>query len=1025
MEKSKLSTILFSGIALAFFTISAYAVPPKVAKTVPESGDQNVDPSLRQIRIEFDQDMSQGGYSVCGGGPKYPKTIGKPKWVNKRTLAIRVKLQPNHEYELSVNCQSYRNFKNLQGESAVIYPIKFKTTIAGEKSSTSTKSPSLLLQEGLYAEETEGDLEKAINLYEQVIDEAGEIQRLAAKATYQLGMCYLKKGKEQKAAEYFQQVVSNYQTQNVLVKKASIQLEKVSSVKDIIARSYVIHYKAIDQSQDALKLLNKDHPKGVRTHHANRYRENGETIDSICTNTEEGKDKIVAVIEDSDELKLVKVVPPMGQTKFPEFEGCKIKETVKLKLDKPEYEWWLKEPYISKTIYENSKMEIEWDLDSIIGEKVKSFAVGVLPIDTDVSDIDSHMWWANRLAFTVRKTPYGKEWSDWSTKSKTLKPGNYRTYICALDSDENLVWRAMLDKHTIAVSTATLIIKVMPYTQVSINDIQPDGTIKMKNIIQEKNTGGTPITTKGFINSDFVHVEKMFDDKDRPIKFTTKHENDIFRYHLTFNEPVMPDEAMLYSSEGTITGLVKPLTGSKDEYQYYMRHHPGTNVPTRRIEVFKLPEGAELISTTPTDMARREKDGRIELFVEEIVPPGGSITTAFQYKLAGARLASAEPLKLDPAPWIDGEVMELRLKRPTGREYGTIIYSAKSNTLDGNNMWQIISHMYVTEGSLSQYTFVEADADSFAPIYGQTTNWMGDFVAEYNEENVRLTVDTQGKESTRDVPIKGIAYDNEQALYLIRRMPLAENYEGSFPIFSVQGGTRIECRIKVLGTEEVTVEAGTFTCYKTDLSIYAGNLRTLQHTLWFSADKHKYLVKYDVGGTATMELAEVWQKDKNKPLAFDDEESYFTVSVPTDWRLYNYGSGQQSSLQLIPPEVKAWAVLVWQKRGTDPDSASVMTIAKADCEKLKGFFENYTTVETSWKEYKINGLEAAQYLATYREKGNPLRKYTKPKQMVEYRTYLVDESNVYWFVFRIEEDEFLENKAEFDSIVNGFKANAK
>lgn len=97
-----------------------------------------------------------------------------------------------------------------------------------------------------------------------------------------------------------------------------------------------------------------------------------------------------------------------------------------------------------------------------------------------------------------------------------------------------------------------------------------------------------------------------------------------------------------------------------------------------------------------------------------------------------------------------------------------------------------------------------------------------------------------------------------------------------------------------------------------------------------------------------------------------------------------------------------------------------MTIAKADCEKLKGFFENYTPEQASWKEFEINGLEAAQYLATYQEKGSSLRKYTKPKEMVEYRTYILGESMVYWFVFRIEKDKFEESKGEFDSIVTSF-----
>jgi hypothetical protein len=128
---------------------------------------------------------------------------------------------------------------------------------------------------------------------------------------------------------------------------------------------------------------------------------------------------------------------------------------------------------------------------------------------------------------------------------------------------------------------------------------------------------------------------------------------------------------------------------------------------------------------------------------------------------------------------------------------------------------------------------------------------------------------------------------------------------------------------------------------------------------------------------------------------------------------------------LIPPEVKAWALLVWQKRGTDPNSASAMTIAKTDCDKLRGFFENYIADQANWKELKINSLEAAQYFANYQDSGSGLRKYSKPKDTVEYRTYIINESNVYWFVFRVEKDKFEENKAEFDSIINSFKVNAK
>lgn len=170
------------------------------------------------------------------------------------------------------------------------------------------KSPRIMLQEGLYAEETEGDLEKAIGLYEQVLKQYQKVEHIAAKAAYQLGMCYLKNGDKTKAAEYFQQIVTEYPKQKTTVSKATKQLKKMSSAEDMVVSGYEIHYRAVDKSADAFKLFNKVCPKAVATHHAKRYRKSGVTIDSICTNDEVGKDKIVAAINNSDELKFIKVV---------------------------------------------------------------------------------------------------------------------------------------------------------------------------------------------------------------------------------------------------------------------------------------------------------------------------------------------------------------------------------------------------------------------------------------------------------------------------------------------------------------------------------------------------------------------------------------------------------------------------------------------------------------------------------------------------------------------------------------------
>lgn len=110
----------------------AIATPPKVVKAVPDNGDINVDPKLSEIRITFDQPMGQGR-SIVGGGDSFPQVLGNPRWINPKTISIRVKLKPNHDYWLSVNNARFQNFTNRAGEPAVPYPIQFHTGLGKAK----------------------------------------------------------------------------------------------------------------------------------------------------------------------------------------------------------------------------------------------------------------------------------------------------------------------------------------------------------------------------------------------------------------------------------------------------------------------------------------------------------------------------------------------------------------------------------------------------------------------------------------------------------------------------------------------------------------------------------------------------------------------------------------------------------------------------------------------------------------------------------------------------------------------------
>lgn len=106
----------------------ALAAPPRVVAATPEVGDDGVDPTLAELRIEFDQDMDTGGsMSVCGGGPEFPKITGKARWESPRVILVPIALEPTHRYSFSVNCQAGRGFRSAAGEPAQVTPLSFST----------------------------------------------------------------------------------------------------------------------------------------------------------------------------------------------------------------------------------------------------------------------------------------------------------------------------------------------------------------------------------------------------------------------------------------------------------------------------------------------------------------------------------------------------------------------------------------------------------------------------------------------------------------------------------------------------------------------------------------------------------------------------------------------------------------------------------------------------------------------------------------------------------------------------------
>jgi len=102
---------------------------PSVIATFPFNGSMDVDPSINEISVTFDEAMTDGNWSwAYTTQNQFPDMRGQPRYTDNFTKNILpVKLEPNKEYEIWINSQKFQNFMDKAGNSSAPYKLVFKT----------------------------------------------------------------------------------------------------------------------------------------------------------------------------------------------------------------------------------------------------------------------------------------------------------------------------------------------------------------------------------------------------------------------------------------------------------------------------------------------------------------------------------------------------------------------------------------------------------------------------------------------------------------------------------------------------------------------------------------------------------------------------------------------------------------------------------------------------------------------------------------------------------------------------------
>ena len=92
------------------------------------------------------------------------------------------------------------------------------------------ESASVLLQKGIFAEETEGNLDAAIKIYEQIAAETAANRAVVAQAQYRLAVCYQKKGNKVQAIKLLNELVQQFPSDVTLTQKARATLTELGAI---------------------------------------------------------------------------------------------------------------------------------------------------------------------------------------------------------------------------------------------------------------------------------------------------------------------------------------------------------------------------------------------------------------------------------------------------------------------------------------------------------------------------------------------------------------------------------------------------------------------------------------------------------------------------------------------------------------------------------------------------------------------------------------------------------------------------
>ncbi len=373
--------------------------------------------------------------------------------------------------------------------------------------------------------------------------------------------------------------------------------------------------------------------------------------------------------------------------------------------------------------------------------------------------------------------------------------------------------------------------------------------------------------------------------------------------------------------------------------------------------------------------------------------------------VARAKALLPSGLKLLPAPWIDGEILDLSgtvgsTSLPSGAV--KMRYSVRSSKTHPGN-WVFENRLY---NVASMFTMqVEADRETMQPVRSLSLGYhpmLGDTQSVYQDGEVRTEV--KGKEA-KTMKVEGQVFDSNEVLAVVRRLPLAMGYKTSIPVVSAAGMDVAQMRVTVTAEDDVKTPAGDFRAYRVELN--------QGMTYWISTDPSHYPVKYEQGTMMTAVLSAIGRTDQ--PSVYRNEKMGISLNLPGGWTAEEAASldAKKQEVQFVDSDSQAIVLVSVEPRTrTKPPTLAGMRMeAEGNYKQLQ--FPKQDLRPDTWQTRQVGGHPALSWVAdSINMFGNV--------PMVLYTTWVRSDSSKAVFSAQVPPADFESFRQRFDQVVDTF-----